>query len=227
MYSRHEPENGWGNRDGDGMEKDLRFRLNRGLTILVLLTAAWNFSGCAAEESVNPETDFSQYDTAVLETEAGEIVILMDREKSPEYARNFLNLCGSGFYNGTYFHRVVPGLLVQGGDPNTLDDDITNDGFGGYSYLGPGTFLPDEFNELKNERGAVAMVRGKGPDTAGSQFFIVLDDVPEYDGKYTVFGRVVSGLDILVEMAEQPGTSLEEGGFRLEKPQVITSCSIK
>jgi len=205
----------------------LRFKPGTVSMILILLTAAWNFSGCAAEESGEAETDFSQYDTAVLETEAGEVVIQLEKEKSPGYARNFLNLCGSGFYNGTCFHRVVPGLLVQGGDPNTLDDDITDDGMGGYSYLGPGTFLPDEFNELKNERGAVAMVRGRGPDTAGSQFFILLDDVPEYDGKYTVFGRVVSGLDILVEMAEQPGTSLDEGGFRLEKPQVITSCSVK
>jgi len=206
---------------------ELRFKLSKVSIILVLLAVSWFLAGCLTEDPKEAEIDFFQYDTAVLETEAGEIVIRLEKEKAPESAKNFLNLCGTGFYDGTYFHRVVPGLLVQVGDPNTLDSDVTNDGMGGYSYLGPGTFLPDELNGLKNDRGAVSMARGKEPGTAGSQFFILLDDVPEYDGKYTVFGRVESGLDILVKIAEQPGSVLAEGGFRLEKPLIITRSTVR
>jgi peptidyl-prolyl cis-trans isomerase B (cyclophilin B) len=205
----------------------LRYRFNLVAMVLMLMGTGLIFSGCNPASPIEAETDFFQYGTAVLETEAGEIVIRLEKEKAPESAKNFLNLCGTGFYNGTYFHRVVPGLLVQGGDPNTLDNNVTNDGMGGYSYLGPGTFLPDELNDLKNERGTIAMVRGDEPGTVGSQFFILLDDVPEYDGKYTVFGRVESGMDILVEIAEQPGSVLEEGGFRLEKPLIITGSSVR
>ncbi len=205
----------------------MRLGLKKILLILVLLATAWVFSDCAAKETGEAEVDFFQYDTAVIATGMGEIVIRLDKEKAPETSRNFLCLCGTGFYDGTYFHRVVPGLLVQGGDPNTLDDDITNDGKGGFSCQGPGTFLAAELNDLRHEKGSISMVRGNGPDSAGSQFFIVLDDVPEYDGNYTVFGHVESGLDILVEMAEQAGEPLEEGGFHPEKPLVITSCSVR
>ena len=205
----------------------MRHRFNLAVMILVLAGNGLIFSGCAPGDSADPETDFSSFNTVVFETESGEIVIRLDKEKAPETSRNFLELCGAGFYDGTYFHRVVPGLLVQGGDPNTLDDDVSNDGKGGYSSQGPGTFLKAETNDLRHEKGAVSMVRGSGPDTAGSQFFIVLDNVPEYDGNFTVFGHLESGLDILVEMAEQAGSPLEEGGFHPEKPLVLTSCSLK
>jgi len=192
------------------------------LAILLPAAAALVLAGCPAPETGEPEPDYSRFDTAVLETEMGDIVIRLEKEKAPETSRNFLALCGSGFYDGTSFHRVVPGLLLQGGDPNTLDEDPGNDGQGGYSWQGPGTFLAAENNDLKHEKGSVSMVRGREPDTAGSQFFIVLDRVPEYDGRYTVFGRVESGLEILVEAAEQAGTPLEEGGFRPDKPLVVT-----
>lgn len=206
---------------------ELRYRFNLAAMVLMLMGNGLIFSGCTPAGPIEEETDYSQYDTAVLVTGMGEIVIRLDMAKAPETARNFLCLCGTGFYDGTYFHRVVPGLLVQGGDPNTLDDDITNDGMGGFSCQGPGTFLAAEVNDLKHEKGSVSMARGNGPDTAGSQFFIVLDNVPEYDGNFTVFGHVESGLDILVEMAEQAGSPLEEGGFHPEKPLVITRCSVK
>lgn len=205
----------------------MRQRFNLAVMILMLAGNGLIFFGCAPGDSAETETELFLFDTAVLETASGEIVIRLDKEKAPESARNFLELCGTGFYDGTYFHRFVPGLLVQGGDPNTLDDDISNDGMGGYSYQGPGTFLKAEVNDLKHEKGSVSMVRGNGPDSAGSQFFILLDNVPEYDGNFTVFGHVESGLDILVEMAEQAGTALPEGGFHPEKPLVITSCSLK
>ena len=197
------------------------------MTVLLAMAAGWHTSGCSPKEAAEAEPDYFGYDTAVLETAAGDIVIRVEKEKAPEAARNFLNLCGTGFYEGTFFHRVVPGLLVQGGDPNTLDDDPDNDGMGGYSFRGPGTFIPREENDLRHVKGSVSMVLGNGPDTAGSQFFILLDDVPEYDGRYTVFGRVENGLDILVEAVEQPGLPREEGGFRPHDPLVVTGCSVR
>lgn len=205
----------------------MRYRINLAAMILMLMGTGLIFFACTPGGPIEEKPDFSLLDTVVFETEAGEIVIRLDKERAPETSLNFLELCGAGFYDGTYFHRVVPGLLVQGGDPNTLDDDISNDGMGGYSSRGPGTFLKAESNDLRHERGAVSMVRGDGPDTAGSQFFIVLDNVPEYDGNFTVFGRVESGLDILIALAEQAGSSLEEGGFHPEKPLVLTGCSLK
>lgn len=196
----------------------------------VLLAAVFFLGGgwaCSSRETVEDKPDYFEFQKAVLTTDKGEIVIRVDKQAAPETSRNFLNLCGTGFYEGVYFHRVVPGLLVQGGDPNTRDADLSNDGTGGYSYLGPGTFLPDEESPLPHRKGAVSMVRGKNPDSAGSQFFVLLDEVPEYDGEYTVFGQVERGLDILVEAAEQPGIPREEGGFQPEDPLVITGCSVR
>ena len=205
----------------------MKHRLNIAVMILTFMVTGLVFSGCAPEGPVEEETDYFQFDTAILETDRGDITIRLEKEKAAEHSRNFLELCGSGYYNNTFFHRVVPGLLVQGGDPNTLDDDPANDGMGGSSYRGPDTLLAAEANDLKHTRGAVSMVRGNGPDTAGSQFFVVLSDVPEYDGEFTVFGRVESGLEILVEAAEQPGTPLKEGGFRPEKPLFITGSRLE
>jgi len=206
---------------------DLVSGRRRIIEILLFVLLVFVPAGCSGGETVEEEVDYFDYDTVVLETEPGDIVIRVDREAAPETSRNFLNLCGSGYYDGTYFHRVVPGLLVQGGDPNSLDDDSSNDGFGGHSYLGPGTFLADEDSGLRHTRGAVAMARGKQPDSAGSQFFIVLDDVPEYDGRYTVFGRVESGMGILDEAAEHPGSPRPEGGFQPEEPLVISRSYVR
>ena len=195
--------------------------------VLIILLGGMIFIGCNQADSPETENDYSRFEKAVLETSQGEIVIFLDEEKSREHSRNFLELCGTGYYDGTLFHRVVPGLLVQGGDPNSRDDDPSNDGMGGHSYRGPGTFLAGEINDLKHTRGAVSMVRGDSPESAGSQFFILLDDVPEYDGIFTVFGRVEKGMDILVEAAEQPGTPRDEGGFYPEDPLVISGCRLE
>jgi len=206
---------------------DLESGRSRIIEVLLFVLLVFVPAGCSGGEPVKEEVDYFDYDTVVLETEPGDIVIRVDREEAPETSRNFLNLCGSGFYDGTYFHRVVPGLLVQGGDPNSLDDDFSNDGFGGHSYLGPGTFLADEDSGLLHTRGAVAMARGKNSDTAGSQFFVLLEEVPEYNGKYTVFGRVESGIEILDEAAEQPGSPRPEGGFQPEEPVVISRSYVR
>lgn len=141
----------------------------------------------------------------VLETVEGPITLRLRPADAPRTCENFLKLVREGFYNGLTFHRVVPGFVIQGGDPNSRDDDPFNDGQGG-----PGYTVPAEF-KLKHTKGAVAMARM--PDVVnrtrasnGSQFYITLKDRPDLDGGYTVFGEVVSGwetIDRIVALANR------------------------
>jgi peptidyl-prolyl cis-trans isomerase B (cyclophilin B) len=130
-------------------------------------------------------------DVAVLETNLGEIEIAFLPDKAPGHVKNFQTLAKKGFYDGTKFHRVIPGFMIQGGDPNSKDKDRSNDGMGG-----PGFNIKAEFNDVSHVRGIVSMARSNDPDSAGSQFFIVVKDSTFLDNKYTVFGKVVKGMDI-------------------------------
>ena len=129
---------------------------------------------------------------ALIETDKGTIEIDFYPDKAPNTVASFIELAKSGFYDGTTFHRVAPGEFVQGGDPlSRTGDPKTGTG-------GPGWRLKAEFNDQPHVAGALSMARtDEGPDTAGSQFFICLRPLPGLDGKYTVFGRVVKGLDIV------------------------------
>jgi len=127
----------------------------------------------------------------------GEVVLELYPDKAPRTVANFIELAGSGFYDGTTFHRVVPGFVIQGGDPNSRNRDPRDDGKGG-----PGYTIPSETNDLRHQRGVLSMANRGRPDTAGSQFFVVLDDHPELDGGYTAFGRVVEGMDVVDAIAE-------------------------
>jgi len=136
-------------------------------------------------------------ETAILEVEGfGEIRFELLRDVAPETVANFIELARDGFYDGTAFHRVVPGFMIQGGDPNSRDDDPRNDGTGG-----PGYAIDDEFNATRHERGVVSMAHKGFPRSAGSQFFIVIADAPHLDGKYTAFGRVRSGMEVVDRIA--------------------------
>lgn len=126
-----------------------------------------------------------------MQTGLGDIKIETLPEVAPETARNFEKLATSGFYDGTLFHRVIPGFMIQGGDPNTRDKPKSTWGTGG-----PGYSIKAEFNSTPHKRGAVSMARSADPNSAGSQFFIVTTDSPFLDGQYTVFGRAVSGMDV-------------------------------
>ena len=132
---------------------------------------------------------FAQSDekVVVLETNFGNIVIEFFPEDAPNHVDNFIGLTESGFYDGTLFHRIIPGFMIQGGDPNTIDKDQSTWGTGG-----PGTFVDAEFNTIKHNRGIVSMARSQDPNSAGSQFFIVHKDSNFLDGQYTVFGRIVT-----------------------------------
>ena len=129
--------------------------------------------------------------TAVIETNHGTIRFRLDPEAAPETVRNFEKLAGSGFYDGTLFHRVIPGFMIQGGDPNSKGGDKSKWGSGG-----PGYTIRAEFNPRPHKRGAVSMARASDPDSAGSQFFIVTTDSLFLDGEYTAFGEVVEGMDV-------------------------------
>ena len=121
----------------------------------------------------------------ILETNLGEIVITFFPYDAPEHVKNFLILTKDGFYDGTLFHRVIPGFMIQGGDPNTINGDPNTWGQGG-----PDTNIGEEFNSIKHNRGIVSMARSSDPNSAGSQFFIVHKDSNFLDGEYTVFGRI-------------------------------------
>jgi len=123
----------------------------------------------------------------VLETEQGSIVIEFFPDDAPKHVDNFIGLTESGFYDGVLFHRIIPGFMIQGGDPNTIDGDPNTWGTGG-----PTTSVDAEFNTIKHNRGIVSMARSADPNSGGSQFFIVHADSNFLDEQYTVFGRIVT-----------------------------------
>jgi len=123
----------------------------------------------------------------ILETNLGQIVIEFFTEDAPNHVENFIGLAESGFYDGTIFHRIIPGFMIQGGDPNTINGEPNTWGTGG-----PSTNVNAEFNSIKHNRGIVSMARSADPNSAGSQFFIVDKDSNFLDEQYTVFGRIVT-----------------------------------
>lgn len=143
------------------------------------------------EPKVSEESKKEAEELAVLETKFGEITIRFFPDDAPNHVENFKKLAKAGFYNGTTFHRVIPGFMIQGGDPNTKDDDRSNDGTGG-----PGYNINAEFNTRSHQRGIVSMARAANPNSAGSQFFICVAPATFLDGQYTVFGEVTNGMDV-------------------------------
>lgn len=121
----------------------------------------------------------------------GDIVLRFFPDVAPGHVKNFTDLAKKGFYNGTTFHRVIPGFMIQGGDPNSKNPDRSMHGMGG-----PGHKVKAEFNSKPHKRGIVSMARSNDPDSAGSQFFICVADANFLDWQYTVFGEVVSGMEV-------------------------------
>ena len=152
--------------------------------------------------------------TAIIETSFGKISFKLISELAPETVRNFEKLARDGFYDGTLFHRVIPGFMIQGGDPNTKTDNK-----GSWGQGGPGHNIKAEFSSRSHLRGIVSMARSQDPDSAGSQFFIVTADSTFLDRQYTVFGKVVEGMDVADKIV-----SLKRDGndCPLEKTQMIS-----
>lgn len=192
-------------------------------------------SGVAAGNSTTPTPDMDQQksttepaaidrqpkdgeDVAVMETSLGKVVLMFFPDKAPKHVENFEKLAKKGFYDGTKFHRVIPGFMIQGGDPNTKTSDTSKWGQGG-----PGYQIDAEFNDVHHARGILSMARSQDPNSAGSQFFIVVKDSGFLDNQYTVFGKVVSGMDVVDKIVNLPRNAQD----RPNDPPVIKSLKIE
>jgi cyclophilin family peptidyl-prolyl cis-trans isomerase len=152
----------------------------------------------------------------IISSNLGDIKLEFYPEHAPKTVENFRELANRGFYDGLIFHRIVPNFVIQGGDPNTKDlSNRTRWGTGG-----PGWNVKAEFNKNKHSRGILSMARSQDPDSAGSQFFIVLKDSNFLDGQYTVFGRVISGMDIVDKIASLK-TDSSDAPVDTEKAKMI------
>ncbi len=178
-------------------------------TALIAFILFWslfiNSSVSANEEIVVAPVD------VVIETKFGNIELKLFPEVAPGHVENYLKLAKSGFYDGTIFHRIIPGFMVQGGDPNSKGLNRSNHGAGG-----PGYSIDAEFNDKPHVRGALSMARSRDPDSAGSQFFIVMKKSSFLDNKYTVFGEVVSGMDVADEIVSQERDARDNPVERIE-----------
>ncbi|CCQ90713.1 Peptidylprolyl isomerase [Nitrospina gracilis 3/211] len=156
--------------------------------------------------------------TAVIETVHGTIELEFFEDKAPGHVKNFKDLAQKGFYDGTTFHRVIPGFMIQGGDPNSRDENRSKHGTGG-----PGYNIDAEFNDVSHKRGVLSMARAQDPNSAGSQFFIVVKDSTFLDRQYTAFGRVTTGMDVADKIVNEPRDQNDNPHNRME----IKSITIK
>jgi len=152
-------------------------------------------------------------DKAVIETKFGEIEIEFMDDKAPGHVKNFLDLARKGFYDGTTFHRVIPGFMIQGGCPNTKS---ATGGKSGHGTGGPGYTIKAEFNDTAHKRGVVSMARAQDPNSAGSQFFICVADSGFLDRQYSAFGRVVSGMEAADKIVAAPRDGRDNPNDRIE-----------
>jgi peptidyl-prolyl cis-trans isomerase B (cyclophilin B) len=149
----------------------------------------------------------STNEIAVIKTTEGEMVIRFWPDVAPRTVENFKQLARKGFYDGTAFHRIVKGFMVQGGDPLTKDEsaeDLWGTGDPGYK-------IPAEFNDRPHVRGVISMARAQQPDSAGSQFFICLADARFLDGQYTAFGELIDGDEVLEKIGAAETVSSRSG----------------
>jgi peptidyl-prolyl cis-trans isomerase B (cyclophilin B) len=155
---------------------------------------------------IDPKKKYS----ATMETTEGTIKLDLDPTVAPQHVNSFVFLAREGYYDGVIFHRVIPGFMIQGGDP-------TGTGSGG-----PGYQLKSEFNNVKHTRGVLSMARTNDPNSAGSQFFIMHDNAPFLDNQYTAFGKVTSGIEVVDKIVKAP----RDKNDRPNKPAVITKVTI-
>ena len=184
-------------------------------------TSATEQPGASATTATTEEKKtMADYQNKVAEihTTAGEIDIRFFPDVAPNHVKNFIDLAQKGFYNGTKFHRVIPGFMVQGGDPNTKSSDTSAWGMGG-----SGTRVNAEFNAIPHKRGIVSMARSNDPNSASSQFFIVVKDSNFLDRQYTVFGQVTKGMDVADKIVGAPRNASD----RPDKPVAIEKIVIR
>ena len=172
----------------------------------------------------------STNEVAIIKTTAGEMVVEFWPEVAPKTVENFKKLAGQGFYDGTAFHRIVKGFMIQGGDPLTKDLNAEER----WGTGGPGHRVNAEFNEKAHVRGVLSMARSQDPNSAGSQFFICLGEAKFLDRQYTAFGKLIKGDDVLGKIGESP-TTMSGGGERskpltrvgVESVKIVPADSVK
>ncbi|MCU1245177.1 MAG: ppiB 1 [Acidobacteria bacterium] len=170
--------------------------------------------------SKEEQKQMSSYDNKVAElhTSQGEIDIRFFPDVAPNHVKNFLDLAEKGFYNGTKFHRIIPGFMIQGGDPNTVSGSPASWGTGG-----SGKNVGAEFSGVHHKRGIVSMARSNDINSASSQFFIVTSDSLFLDGAYTVFGQVTKGMDVADKIVNAPKGASD----RPNNPVAIESIKVR
>lgn len=187
---------------------------------MVLIGTASYGSGdavMAADKGPATKSEASQGPRAIIKTKFGDIEIKFYPDVAPKHVENFVKLAKDGFYNGTIFHRVIPGFMIQGGDPNTKDS-LKKESYG---QGGPGYTVKAEFSDIPHKRGIVSMARASDPDTAGSQFFIVVEDSRFLDRKYTVFGEVTKGIGVADKIVNLPRDERDNPKERVEMTVTI------
>ena len=197
----------------------------RGLMLCGVLLGISLLTGCGGKAEVNPVAPQSgPGPKAIIKTKFGDIHIKLYPDVAPKHVENFIKLAKSGFYDGTIFHRVIPGFMIQGGDPNTknsLRKDTYGQG-GPKDEKGNPIMLKAEFSDIPHKRGIVSMARANEPDSAGSQFFVVVEPSPFLDGKYTVFGEVTKGLGVADKIVSVPKNDHDLPNERIEMTVTIT-----
>ena len=185
----------------------------------------------ATEEKKEEKTPMkSPNEVAVIKTNEGEMVVQFWTDAAPNTIENFKKLARQGFYDGTIFHRIVKGFMIQGGDPNSKDPAKEST----YGQGGPGYEIKAEFNNHSHDRGVISMARGPDPDSAGSQFFICLAPVRRLDGQYTTFGKLIKGVDVLEKIGDTPVTNNGMGEVSkptkrivIESVKIVSADSVK
>jgi len=182
------------------------------------------------EKKEEPSPVNAGNEVAVIKTSEGEMVVQFWTDAAPNTIENFKKLARSGFYNGTIFHRIVKGFMIQGGDPNSKDPAKENR----YGEGGPGYKIKAEFNDHSHERGVISMAREPDPNSAGSQFFVCLGPVPRLDHQYTTFGKLIKGDDVLGKIGDMPVTRNSMGENSkpatrvvIEKIDIVPADSVK
>jgi peptidyl-prolyl cis-trans isomerase B (cyclophilin B) len=187
------------------------------LSILAVALLLGSSVLAADEKKAENLTMNASNEIAVIKTSEGEMVVQFWNNAAPNTIENFKKLARSGFYDGTIFHRIVKGFMIQGGDPNSKDPGKESS----YGQGGPGYKVKAEFNDHSHDRSVVSMARSSDPDSAGSQFFICLAPVRRLDGQYTTFGKLVKGDDVLKKIGDTPVTRNSTGEMSKPTKRVV------
>ncbi|MGH9368471.1 MAG: peptidylprolyl isomerase [Thermoanaerobaculia bacterium] len=158
---------------------------------------------------------------ATLQTDQGDITIKFLYDKAPRHVENFVDLAAKGFYDGTLFHRVIPGFMIQGGDPSTKKPENPGQPYG--TGGNGNNRLQAEFNDVSHKRGIVSMARASDPNSASSQFFIVVKDSTFLDNQYSAFGEVVSGMDAADRIVNVPRDAKDRPNTPVRLKKVLLS----